>query len=67
MTRKEDLHLLGCFGYCLIIWHGARNSYEVVCDRAGFSGKIFFCSKIGKRAKNGPKTGFFQFIGKFGH
>ena len=29
--------------------------------------KIFFASKLGKRAQNGLKTRFFQFIGKFGH
>ena len=28
-------------------WDGARNLYEVVCDRAGFSRKIFFALKIG--------------------
>ena len=37
-------------------WHGARNSYEVVLERDGFSGKIFFAYKMGKmgpkRAKN---------------
>ena len=35
-------------------------------DRAGFSGRVFFAPKLGKRAQNGPKTGFFQFVGKFG-
>ena len=50
------------------IWHGARNSYEVVRDRAGFSEKkIFFAPKLRKKAQYGPKTWFFQFIGKFGH
>ena len=29
-------------------WHGARNLYEVVPDKAGFSGKKFFATKIGK-------------------
>ena len=49
------------------MWHGARNSYEVVRDRAGFSGeKIFFAPELGQRAQM-PKTGFFQFIGTFGH
>ena len=32
-----------------------------------FLGKFFFDQKLGERAQNGPKTGFFQFIGKFGH
>ena len=48
-------------------WHGSRNPYEVVQDRAGFSGEKNFFSKIGKITKNGPKTGFFKFIEKFGH
>ena len=29
-----------------------------------FSEKIFFALKMGEMAKNGPKTGFFAFIGK---
>ena len=50
------------------IWHGARIPCEVVVrNRAGFSRKIFFPKKLGKWAKNRPKTGFFKFIGKFGH
>ena len=32
-----------------------------------FMGKIFFPQKLGKWAKNGPKQGFFKFIGKFGN
>ena len=46
---------------------GARNPYEVLRDGAGFSGKIFFAPKVGKMDQNRPKTGFFQFIGKFGN
>ena len=44
--------------------YGARNQYEVVHDRPGFSRKKHFDSKIGKWkwTKNGPKTGFFEFI-----
>ena len=49
------------------IWHGARIPCEAVRDRAGFSGKFFLPPKLGKWTQNGPKTGFFQFIGKFGH
>ena len=44
-------------------WHGARNPYEVVRDRGRFSGKTFFP----KIWENGPKTGFFEFIERFGH
>ena len=43
-------------------WHGTRIPCEVVCDRAGFSRKIFFVPKIGKMGEK-----FFQFTGKFGH
>ena len=45
--------------------HGARNQYEVVLDRPGFSRKKnFLIQKLGKWkwTKNGPKTGFFEFI-----
>ena len=31
------------------IWHGTRNSCEVVRDRAGFTGKKFFTPKLGNR------------------
>ena len=48
-------------------WHGARNPYRVVRDRTGFSRKMFLPPKLGKWTKNGPKTGFFEFIAKFGH
>ena len=43
-------------------WHGARNLYEVVCDKAEFSRKNFLPSKLGKFTKNGPKTGFFNVL-----
>ena len=33
-------------------WHGARNSYEIVCDVARFSGKYVFAPKSGKMTKN---------------
>ena len=49
------------------IWHDARMPCEVVRDRARFFRKKFFAQKLGKWAKNGPKTGFLQFIRKFGH
>ena len=32
-----------------------------------FLGNFFLLPKLGKWAQNEPKTGFFQFIGKFGH
>ena len=58
---RPSFHLSGNFNETVSLifskfWHGARNSYEVVRDRAGFSGKIFFVYKSGKigpkRAKN---------------
>ena len=48
-------------------WHGARNSYEVVLDRARFSGKKFLLQNLGKWTKNGGKTGLFEFIERFRH
>ena len=44
--------------------HFLGNPYEVVCGRAGFSGKLFLPPLIWE---NGPTTGFFEFIEKFGH
>ena len=60
-----SFRLYGCFlGIVPLIfskfWHGARIPCEVVRGRFRFSGKM------GKWAQNEPKTGFFQFIGKFG-
>ena len=40
-------------------WHGARNSYEVVRDRAWFSRKIFFVPKMGEL---GQKQGFLNLL-----
>ena len=45
-------------------WHGARNPYEVVRDRARFSRKFCLPSKLGKWAKRGQKR-FFEFIENF--
>ena len=44
-------------------WHGARYSYEVVRDRAGFSRKLFLPHKLGKWTKNA----FLKFIEKSSH
>ena len=57
--------LCRCFcGIVLLIfskfWYVARIPCEFVYDSRIF-GEIFFCPK------NGPKTGFFEFIEKFGH
>ena len=38
-------------------WHGARNPYEVVCDRAEYFEKPFFGPKIGEM---GQKQGFLN-------
>ena len=48
-------------------WYGTRNPYKVVRDRTGFSGKNFLPKNLGKWSKNWPKTGFFEFIDRFGH
>ena len=42
-------------------------SHVKLCVTATFSGENFFPKKLRKLAQNGPETGFFQFIGKFGH
>ena len=43
-------------------WHDARNPYEVVRDRAGFSRKKNFVPKFGKM---GQKQGFFNILKNF--
>ena len=48
-------------------WHDARKLYEVVRDRVGFSRKNFLPKKLGKWPKNGPRTGFFEYIEKMCH
>ena len=43
------------------IWHGARYSFEVVCDRAFW--EKFFWPKIGKKSpKMGQNQGFFNLL-----
>ena len=38
-------HFLGIVSYVFSkFWHGARNPFEVVCDRAGFAGKNIFAT-----------------------
>ena len=46
------------------IWHGARNSYEIVRDRAGISGNNFFCLKIVKRGPKWAKNKVFSIYWK---
>ena len=46
-------------------WHGARNPYQIVCDRGRFFGKTFFAPKIGETGHR-PKIWFFEFKEKFG-
>ena len=48
-------------------WHGARIPCEVVCDRAGFSGKIFFCPQNWENGSKWVKNRVFEFIGKSDH
>ena len=43
--------------------HGFRGPWDIVLDRAGFFEKKL-CPKNGE---NGPKIGFFEFIGEFSH
>ena len=54
------VYLIYCLGVSWnwiirILARCARNSYQVLGDRAVFFGKIFFCMK-----ENGPKIGFFN-------
>ena len=39
--------------------HSVRNPYEVLRDRAGFSGEKKFCPKIGKMDQEWAKNMFF--------
>ena len=45
-------------------WHGARNPYEVVRDRTGFSGKHFFAQKFGKMDQKWAKNRVFKIYWK---
>ena len=45
------------------IWHGARNSYKVVHNRA-FREKKIFCPKIGKKGPKWAKTRVFSIYWK---
>ena len=51
---------------CILVFskfcHGARNLYEVVHDRAGFSREIFFAPKIGKMDQKWTKNGFLDLL-----
>ena len=47
-------------------WHGARNPNEVARDRAEFSGKFVFASKLGKIDQKWTENGCIEFIKKFG-
>ena len=43
-------------------WHDARIPCEVVCDRVGFCGKIFFALKIEKMGPKWIKNGFLNLL-----
>ena len=45
-------------------WHGVRDPYIVVFDRAGYFGKNPHLAKMTKKVKNAPKTGFSDFLRK---
>ena len=68
----QSFCLAGTFTWnCFIVfskfWHGARNLYGILCDKAWFSWKKKnLLQKLSKWTKNVPKTGFFEFIEKFG-
>ena len=50
-------HFVGIVSLVLSrFWHGARNSYEVMHDRARFSGKILFTQKIWKMNQKWAKN-----------
>ena len=58
-----DLGLSALPFFCSSVRKFSRDfSYNVVHDRVGFSKKN--CPKNGE---NGPKIGFFEFIGKYIH
>ena len=67
-----SFHLFGCLlGIESLVfskfWYDAKNPYEVVCDRAGFSRKNFFAPKIGKMNQKWVKNrGFFNILKIFG-
>ena len=59
---------VGVFSWCVLLgfsgfWHGTRNPCHVVCDRAGFFGKLLFAQKIRKMAKKVV----FEFEENVGH
>ena len=54
LSFRPSLYLSGCFLWIVWLtfskfWHGARNPYEVVRDRARLSRKIFFAPKMGQK------------------
>ena len=64
-------HLTGCFlGIRSLglseFWHGARNSWQVKCDRGNFLEKLFLPPKLSKWVNIRPKIGFFEFKELFG-
>ena len=62
------MHFLGIVSLVFSkFWHGARNPYEIVRDRAGFFSKVFLPPKLGKWTENGLKTVFFLFVVKFSY
>ena len=61
LSVRPFFSLSRCFlGIVLLIfskfWHGARIPCQVMCDRAGFSRKIFFAPKMGQN------QGFFNLL-----
>ena len=44
-----------------------ESNLKLCVTESSFLEKFFSPQKLGKLTQNGPKTGIFQFIGKFGH
>ena len=59
-SSPKSEHFLGIVTLAFSeFWHGARNPYEVVCDRDGFFRKDFFALKIGKMDQKWAKDRVF--------
>ena len=67
LSFRPSFHLSGRFLVIISLafskfWHGTRNPYEVVRERAGFSGKKIIVPKIEKGPKMGQKQDFLNLL-----
>ena len=46
---------------------GLETHMKLCVTEADFLEKIFLPQKLEKWTQKGPKTGFFEFVGRFGH